>query len=181
VVGMKPVAAGIEDGRYADVDALIAASTVKAQARLVNPYAFEQPIAPHIAALQSGIAISLENIAQAYTQLAACAEVVVVEGAGGFMIPLNERETSADLARRLALPVVLVVGMRLGCLNHALLTRGAIAVQGLSCAGWVANGVLAGMPFADENILALSQRLDAPLIGTIRILIDLCLLRPPPI
>jgi dethiobiotin synthetase len=167
VVGMKPVAAGIEDGRYGDVDALVAASTVKAEADLVSPYAFEPPIAPHLAAAQSGIEISLESIAEAYRKLAACADVVVVEGAGGFMIPLNARDTGADLARRLALPVVLVVGMRLGCLNHALLTRRAIAEHGLACAGWVANCMQPEMPFVEENILALSRRLDAPLIGRI--------------
>ena len=167
VIGMKPVAAGIEGGRYRDVDALRAASTVRGERRFDNPYAFEPSIAPHIAAQQQRVEINLDTIVEAYRRLARQADVVVVEGAGGFMIPLNARETSADLARRLALPVVLVVGMRLGCLNHALLTRRAIAEQGLACAGWVANCLPPGVPFVEENILALSQRIDAPLIGSI--------------
>jgi len=167
VVGMKPVAAGMEGGRLADVDALIAASSVRGERQWVNPYAFTPPIAPHIAAAQQRLEIRIDTIVDAYRVLARQADVVVVEGAGGFMIPLNARETSADLARRLALPVVLVVGMRLGCLNHALLTRRAIAEQGLACAGWVANCLPPGAPFVEENILALSQRIDAPLIGSI--------------
>jgi len=167
VIGMKPVAAGIEGGRYADVEALMAASTVAGERRLVNPYAFEQAIAPNIAAEKQGVEISIEVIVEAYRRLARQADVVVVEGSGGFMIPLNASQTSADLARRLALPVVLVVGMRLGCLNHALLTRRAIADLGLACAGWVANGIPPGMRLVEENTLALSQRIDAPLIGTI--------------
>ena len=167
VIGMKPVAAGSEEGRHGDVDALVAASSVKAAADLVNPYAFEPPIAPHIAAQQAGVDISVARIAAAYRQLAACADVVVVEGAGGFMIPLNAAQTGADLARQLALPVVLVVGMRLGCLSHALLTRRAIAEQGLVCAGWVANSLQPAMPVFEENIRALSERLEAPLLGRI--------------
>lgn len=167
VIGMKPVAAGLEGGRYADVDALVAASTVQAALELVNPYAFESPIAPHIAAAQSGLGIDLDKIERAYGELATQAEVVVVEGAGGFMIPLNARDSGADLARRLALPVILVVGMRLGCLNHALLTSSAIAAQGLACAGWVANCMQQEMPVIEENIQSLSERMDAPLLGRI--------------
>lgn len=167
VVGMKPVGAGIENGRYADVDALAAASTVQAQASLVNPYAFELPIAPHIAASLSGVTINLDIIEGAYRALAALADIVIVEGAGGFVIPLNATETSADLARKLALPVVLVVGMRLGCLNHALLTRRAIADYGLECAGWICNAIDAQMLHVEQNRQALIERLDTPLIGTI--------------
>jgi len=170
VVGMKPVAAGMEGGRYADVDALIAASSVRGERHWVNPYAFAAPIAPHLAAGQQHLEIRLDTIVEAYRMLARQAEVVVVEGAGGFMIPLNARETGADLARRLALPVVLVVGMRLGCLNHALLTSRAIADQGLACAGWVANCMQPGMLCVEENIRALSQRIDAPLLATIALL-----------
>jgi dethiobiotin synthetase len=167
VIGMKPVAAGSENGRHADVDALVAASSVQADAKLINPYAFEPPIAPHIAAGLSGTTISLDVIADAFGMLARQADVVIVEGAGGFMIPLNERETSADLARKLALPVVLVVGMRLGCLNHALLARQAIAAAGLECAGWVCNAIDPRMLRCEENRQALIRRIDAPLIGTI--------------
>jgi dethiobiotin synthetase len=166
-IGMKPVAAGMEGGSYADVDALIAASSVCVERHWVNPYAFAAPIAPHIAAEQQRLEIRLDTIVEAYRMLARQADVVVVEGAGGFMIPLNARETGADLARRLALPVVLVVGMRLGCLNHALLTRRAIADHGLACAGWVANCMPPEMACVGENIRALSQRIDAPLLGTL--------------
>jgi len=166
-VGMKPVAAGSEAGRWADVDALVEASTVKAPARLVNPYAFQPAIAPHIAAELTGAKIDIEAIARAHAGLARLAEIVIVEGVGGFVVPLNERETSADLARRLGLPVVLVVGMRLGCLNHALLTRRQIAVCGLRCAGWVANCIVPEMPHLDANVRALEERLACPLIGVV--------------
>jgi dethiobiotin synthetase len=167
VVGMKPVAAGSEAGRWRDVDALAAASTVLAPTKLLNPYAFEPAIAPHIAAELAGARIELEVIARAYAELARLAEVVVVEGIGGFLVPLSERDTTADLARRLALPVVLVVGMRLGCLNHALLTRAQIQACGLHCAGWVANCIVPGMPQLDANLRALEQRLDCPLLGVV--------------
>ncbi len=167
VVGMKPVAAGSEGGRWSDVDALARAGTVRAPAKLANPYAFEPAIAPHIAADLAGTRIDLEAIARAYEDLARRAEVIIVEGAGGFLVPLNERETGADLARRLGLPVVLVVGMRLGCLNHALLTHGKIKGCGLRCAGWVANCIVPEMPQRDANVEGLEQRLDCPLLGVV--------------
>ena len=167
VAGMKPIAAGSENGRWADVEALAGASTVRAAARIVNPYAFEQAVAPHIAAELAGIEIDLEAIARAYEELSGIAEVVVAEGVGGFLVPLNDRQTSADLAKRLALPVVLVVGMRLGCLNHALLTWRQIEAWGLRCSGWVANCILPDMPYLEENIRALEQRLACPLLGAV--------------
>ena len=167
VVGMKPVAAGREGGRWADVEELAKAGTVQARARIANPYAFEPAIAPHIAAELAGIEIDLETIASAQAELSRLADVVVVEGAGGFLVPLNATQTGADLAARLGLPIVLVVGMRLGCLNHALLTRRQIEACGLRCAGWVANCILPDMPHLDGNIHALEQRLDCPLIGVL--------------
>src|SRR6266705_6267557 len=167
VTGMKPVAAGCEGGRWADVDALARSSTVRARPRIANPYAFEPAIAPHIAAQLAGIEIDIETIARAYEELSQVADVVVVEGAGGFLVPLNARQTGADLAIRLGLPVVLVVGMRLGCLNHALLTRKQIEACGLRCAGWVANCILPDMPHLDGNIRALEQRLACPLLGIV--------------
>ena len=166
-MGMKPVTAGREGGRFHDVEALIAAGNVRAPESLVNPYAFDPPIAPHIAARQAGVEIGIDVIVNSYRELSRLADVVVVEGAGGFMIPLNASQTSADLARELGLPVVLVVGMRLGCLNHALLTRRAIADSGLACAGWVANCILPGMPYLDDNIRALQERLASPLLGIV--------------
>ena len=167
VVGMKPVAAGREEGRWADVEALASAGTVQARARIANPYALEPAIAPHIAAELAGIEIDLEIIASAYEELSRLADIVVVEGAGGFLVPLNATQTGADLAARLGLPVVLVIGMRLGCLNHALLTRRQIEVSGLRCAGWVANCFLPDMAHLDGNIRALEQRLDCPLLGVL--------------
>jgi len=167
VTGMKPVAAGREAGRWADVEALARASTVRARPRIANPYAFEPAIAPHIAAELAGIEIDLETISRAYEEISRLADVVVVEGVGGFLVPLNARHTAADLAVRLGLPVVLVVGMRLGCLNHALLTRRQIETCGLSCAGWVANCIFPAMPHLDGNIRALERRLACPLLGVV--------------
>ena len=167
VVGMKPVAAGREGGRWADVEALANASTVRARARIANPYAFKPAIAPHIAAELEGIEIDLEIIASAHDELLRLADIIVVEGAGGFLVPLNATQTGADLATRLGLPMVLVVGMRLGCLNHALLTRRQIEACGLRCAGWVANCIFPDMPHLDGNIRALEQRLDCPLLGVV--------------
>jgi dethiobiotin synthetase len=167
VAGMKPVAAGCENGRWADVEALARASTVRARPRIANPYAFEPAIAPHIAAELASVQIDLGTIGRAYEELSLSADVVVVEGVGGFFVPLNARQTGADLAKRLGLPVVLVVGMRLGCLNHALLTLRQIEAFGLRCAGWVANCILRDMPHLDGNILALEQRLACPLLGVV--------------
>jgi dethiobiotin synthetase len=170
--GMKPVAAGVERGRWADVDALVAASTLRAPANLVNPYAFGPAIAPHIAAELAGSRIEIEAIERAYAELARSVEVVIVEGVGGFLVPLSEKATAEDMAQRLALPVVLVVGMRLGCLNHALLTRERIAASGLRCAGWVANCIVPGMPYLEANIRALEERLASPLLGVVPFLRD---------
>jgi len=167
VVGMKPVVAGSEGGRWSDVEALVAASTVAAPAKLVNPYAFEPAIAPHIAAQLTGTQIDIGVIARAYAELGERADVVIVEGVGGFLVPLNDRETAADIARRLSLPVVLVVGMRLGCLSHALLTSAWIEAAGLRCAGWVANCIDPGMEQLDANIDSLRDRLDFPLVGVV--------------
>jgi len=167
VVGMKPVAAGREGGRWADVEALANVSTVQARARIANPYAFDPAIAPHIAAELAGIEIDLETIASAHEELSRLADIVVVEGVGGFLVPLNATQTGADLAARLGLPMVLVVGMRLGCLNHALLTRRQIEASGFRCAGWVANCIFPDMPHLNGNVRALEQRLDCPLLGVV--------------
>jgi dethiobiotin synthetase len=171
VVGMKPVAAGAARGVEGlvndDVARLRAASSVKAELALVNPYGFEAAIAPHIAAAQTGVTIDLIHIAQAYARLAAAADAVVVEGVGGFCVPLNNDEDSADLARYLGQPVILVVGVRLGCMNHALLTAQAIRARGLRLAGWVANRIDPAMAVAEENVTALAERLAAPLLGEI--------------
>jgi dethiobiotin synthetase len=171
VVGMKPVAAGAQSGetglRNDDVERLTAASNVKAPRMYVNPYCFEPPVAPHIAARAAGVSIDIENIVLAFQQLAASADWIVVEGIGGLCVPLNAREDTADLAWRLGLPVVLVVGVRLGCINHALLTLHALRSRGLTLAGWFANHIDPVMTCADENVAALAERFDAPLLGRI--------------
>ena len=165
--GMKPVAAGSRDGSNEDIEALIAASSPGLDRKLVCPYLFDAPIAPHIAASETGITIDLAVIERAFGALSAQADVVVIEGVGGFRVPLNERDDAADMARRLGLPLILVVGLRLGCLNHALLTRDAIESAGLTLTGWVANRIDPGMARAGENIQALLERLRAPLLADV--------------
>ncbi|MDO8292932.1 MAG: dethiobiotin synthase [Gallionella sp.] len=168
VVGMKPVAAGSADGvQHEDVRQLRAASNVLASGGQINPYCFVQAVAPHLAARFIGIRINFARIVESFSELNAQADVVIVEGVGGFRVPLNDEQDSADLAEQLGLPVILVVGMRLGCLNHALLTVEAIAARGLTLAGWVANVPEAGMAMLDENIAALEQRIHAPLLGIV--------------
>lgn len=168
VVGMKPVAAGRQsDGSFLDVESLVAASNVSAPREWINPYAFDPAIAPHIAAAQAGVRIEPARILAAWRKLSALADTVVVEGVGGFRVPLNETWDTGDLAADLGLAVVLVVGMRLGCLNHALLTFEAIAGRGLTLAGWVANRMDPAMDAFDTNIAALRERIPAPLLGVI--------------
>jgi dethiobiotin synthetase len=170
-VGMKPVASGAAargSGWVSeDAERLAAVSGVAASPAEINPYCFAPPIAPHIAAGQAGVRIDLARIEGAFRALAARARVVVVEGIGGFCVPLGAATDAAQLAARLALPVVLVVSMRLGCLNHALLTVEAIESRGLTLAGWVANHVEPQMAAATENVRALEERLPAPLLGRI--------------
>lgn len=173
-VGMKPVAAGCEMTASGwinqDVEALRRASTVAAEASLLCPYALPEPVAPHIAAAEAGTHIELAVIGKRFRKLAALADAVVVEGIGGFCVPLSERHDTADLAALLGLPVILVVGMRLGCLNHALLTAEMIRARGLVLAGWVANQIDPNMLRPAENIAALASRLPCPRIGTISFL-----------
>jgi dethiobiotin synthetase len=168
-VGMKPVATGCRAGAHdranEDIAALLAASNVAAPIDLVNPYCFEPAIAPHIAAQQAGSSISLTHIRECYLALIGLADRVVVEGAGGLLVPLGPREDWSDLVKLLDLPVLLVVGMRLGCINHALLTAEAICSRGLPFAGWVANRIDPAMPFFEDNVETLRRRLPAPLLG----------------
>jgi dethiobiotin synthetase len=165
-VGMKPVSAGAAaSGRNADVLALEAAANVAAAAELVNPYAFAAAIAPHVAAAQEGRRIELATIVAAYAALAQRADAVVVEGAGGVLVPLDEAHAMLDIPRACGLPVVLVVGVRLGCLNHALLSAEAIRGRGLTLAGWIASRVDPAMPAAQASVDTLVARLRAPLLG----------------
>jgi dethiobiotin synthetase len=168
-VGMKPVATGClvdaHDRANDDVVALVAASNVSVSIDLLNPYCFEPAIAPHIAARLAGVTISLARIRECYRALAGLADRVVVEGAGGLLVPLTPQEDWGDLVASLELSVVLVVGMRLGCLNHALLTAEAIRSRGLPFAGWVANRVDPTMPCFEDNLETLRRKLSAPLIA----------------
>lgn len=173
VVGMKPVASGCElspqgDLHNQDVEILRQASNLDALLDLINPYCFEPAIAPHIAAQQGGVTIDLDVILASYRTLSTLADVVIVEGAGGFFVPLNARQTLADLALKLSIPVILVVGMRLGCINHALLTVEAIKARGLTLAGWVANQIDPAMDNFDDNIASLKQRIHAPCLSVVR-------------
>lgn len=166
-VGMKPVAAGMENDEWADVELLAAASNVNAPRELINPYALVPPIAPHIAAKQAGIQIDIAVIRNACLGLQKLAEVVIVEGVGGFCVPLNDHQDSAEMAQALGFPVIFIVGMQLGCLNHALLTAQAIRTAGLPLAGWIANCIDPQMAVFDENVLALEQRMGCPLLGVL--------------
>jgi dethiobiotin synthetase len=165
-LGMKPIAAG-EDADGSDVDRLIAAGNIEAPRHLINPYAFAEPIAPHIAAADERRGIDISVIRAAFEQLADRADFVVVEGVGGFRVPLGEDIDSADLAKALDLPVILVVGLRLGCINHALLTAEAVRACGLGLAGWIANHIDPAMARWQENLDALESRLAAPLLGVL--------------
>jgi dethiobiotin synthetase len=166
--GLKPVAAGVDaGGRNEDVDSLVAASSVALPPAVVNPYCFKAAVAPHIAAAEEGRTIEFAAIADAVATARRQADFVIVEGVGGFRVPLGVDRDSADLAVALGLPVILVVGLRLGCINHALLTAEAVAARGLTLAGWVANTVDAQMARRDENIAALAERIAAPLLGVL--------------
>lgn len=174
-LGMKPVASGCDATpqglRNADAE-LLRAHGAGAPARLpayahVNPYAFAPAIAPHLAAREAGVEIALAPIRAAYEQLAAEAPFIVVEGVGGWMAPLSDALMQADLVRELRLPVILVVGLRLGCLNHALLSARAIAADGAELVGWIGSHVDADMQRVDDNLATLRARLPAPCLGVL--------------
>jgi len=166
VVGMKPVAAGCEfvNGEWINEDVLklMQASNVVAPRELVNPYCFNEPIAPHIAAEKTGVEIEIDVIKQAFDALVTMADIVVIEGAGGFLVPINNRQSMADLAVALNIPIILVVGMKLGCINHALLTVEAIKARELALHGWIANEIDSQMLALDANMTSLSQRVPQP-------------------
>ena len=167
VCGMKPIAAGgvrTADG-FSNEDSIAhrAASTVRVPPELDNPILLPEPLSPHIAAARAGTPISFDTVLGAVAELRARTDALVVEGAGGFLVPLSETQTGADLAVALGLPLVLVVGMRLGCLNHALLTAQAIRARGLTLAGWIANRVDPDFLCPEENLAYLRGHLGAPL------------------
>ena len=172
-LGLKPVAAGAElnsEGVYENEDALrlMAASSVKLPYEWVNPVCVPDPLSPHIAAERSGVDITVSSIRSGLQQgLHTETELTLVEGAGGWRVPINREQTMADLAKSLCLPVILVVGMRLGCINHALLSAESIAADGLVLYGWFANHVDNEMGAQQENVNTLERMLSAPLLGRI--------------
>lgn len=167
--GMKPVAAGAVmaygELHNEDADMLRAAGNVHLPSSITTPFMLKEPAAPHIAAALEGVTIEAVPILAAFAEIQAASDAVVVEGVGGFRVPFNDDFDSADLAAQLNLPVILVVGLRLGCISHALLTVEAIVARGLVLAGWVANSTQSDMRFERENIEALEQRIPAPLLG----------------
>ena len=171
VAGMKPVAAGAElrDGQLwnEDVALLSGEANVTLPTHLIAPYLFKEAAAPHVAAALEGQQINPDTIFTAFEQIRAQTEALIVEGAGGFCVPLTPQIDLADIAVRLQLDVILVVGLRLGCLNHAFLTAEAIATRGLRLAGWVVNQIDPAMPHQAANIEALRERLPAPCLGSL--------------
>ncbi|HTD11901.1 MAG TPA: dethiobiotin synthase [Steroidobacteraceae bacterium] len=169
VAVMKPVAAGsvrtASGLRNADALALAAASNVPSTYEQVNPYCFEPPVSPHIAAKDAGINVDADIIRRGFIALGQSADWVVVEGAGGWLAPISERQTMADLAWALGVPALMVVGVKLGCLNHAQLTRLAIEARGVSFAGWIANHAQAPMARVEENLAALERLLGEPALA----------------
>jgi dethiobiotin synthetase len=161
VLGMKPVAAGCDvvNGEWVNEDVLKleAASNVSAPRAQVNPYCFNAAIAPHLAAEKTGTQIDLSLISQAFLQLQSMADIVIVEGAGGLLVPLNQQHNIADCIEALNIPVILVVGIKLGCINHALLTIEVMKARQLTLHGWVANHLSADMPVAAENVATLTR------------------------
>ena len=171
VAVMKPVASGShhapEGLRNEDALALIQASNVAAPYDRVNPYCFEPAISPHIAAEEAGISVDLQYIRANFEALAAAADLVIVEGAGGWLAPLSPSASMKDLARALDLPAILVVGVRLGCINHALLSKLAIESHGTAFAGWIANTIDPAMPRRKENLETLARGLNAAPIAIV--------------
>ncbi|TXG94468.1 MAG: dethiobiotin synthase [Rhodocyclaceae bacterium] len=166
--GLKPVAAGTDAvGLNDDVEAIRAASNIELPREIINPYCFAPAIAPHIAAAEAGITIEFGKIIAACQQARQQADFSIVEGVGGFCVPLGNDRSAADLAVALDLPVILVVGLRLGCINHALLTAEAITARGLTLAGWVANRIDPAMARFDENLATLEKLLPTPLLGAV--------------
>jgi len=169
--GMKPVATGAiltEDGlRNDDAAVLMQAGSVQMNYAWHNPCVFADPVAPHLASMEAGCAIDLKQIKHAYHRLRSQTSRIVVEGVGGWSVPIDNQRTMADVVRMLGLPVILVVGIRLGCINHALLTVSAIQNSGSRLCGWIANTIDPNMPFLEGNITTLVQSINAPLLRVI--------------
>ena len=172
VIGFKPVVAGTYQSSSGnilneDLETLRIASQLAPGQLSLSPYVLDMPVAPHLAAANKGIALNLSIIMQAFDESQKHSDSLVIEGAGGFLVPLNDNEDLADLAQQINLPIILVVGMKLGCINHALLTQEAIKARGLKIAGWIANSLATEMLLLKENIATLQARIDAPFLGHI--------------
>lgn len=169
VAGMKPVASGclMQGGQLKNEDALLIQenASIPIDYDLINPYAYEMPVSPHIAGVKNPV--KLDQLVARFELLKNMADIVVVEGAGGWYTPLNEREAVSDLAKALALPVILVVAIRLGCINHARLTYQAIKQSGENCVGWIAVCTNPDLLSRDENIQTIKAVLDTPLLGVL--------------
>lgn len=171
-IGFKPVVAGTyknADGTSLneDLETLRIASNVEVNALSFCPYVLDQPAAPHLVAAERGIKLEMSVITQALQKIQNKADCVVVEGAGGLLIPLNDHEDLGDFAKAINLPIILVVGMKLGCINHSLLTYEAIKARDLNIAGWIANTLDSEMPLLQENLQTLKMRIKAPFLGLI--------------
>lgn len=171
VVGMKPVASGCRNSEHGlrseDAEIIIAAANVNADYGDINPYAFEPAISPHLAAQEVGIKIELENVFNHFEILKQHSETILVEGVGGWMAPLGHVITNEHLAKTLGLPVILVVGLRLGCISHTLLTVRAIEAADVALVGWVANTIDPNQERIEEIVTTLSKRLAAPMLGQV--------------
>lgn len=165
-VALKPVAAGTDaTGRNDDVVRLMAASNVSLPERTVNPWLLTEPLSPHIAARHAGVEITAATIIETFHLADERTDLILVEGVGGLYAPLSDTLTQPELIRQLDIPVILVVGLRLGCLNHALLTAAAIEQEGLQFAGWIGNKIDPAFQASGENIQTLNERLKAPCLG----------------
>ena len=171
VAGFKPVSAGCEittNGlRNRDAVLLQSLSSVELPYNIVNPYAFEDPVAPHIAADAQGVVMQLSKIHKCYQEIASQVDIVIIEGAGGWLVPFDAENSMAEVASQLTDKVILVTAMRLGCLNHTLLTAQSIMQARMKIAGWVANSVTRNMHGYRENIRSIISRLDCPILGEI--------------
>lgn len=170
-IGFKPVVAGTyqgQNGEYIneDIETLRVASNLP-QTQTICPFVLDTPAAPHIVAKANGIELNVNKLLESFTGIQNENDFVVVEGAGGFIVPLNDHESLADFAQKIDLPIIVVVGMKLGCLNHALLTIEAIKTRKMKIAGWVANALAQEMSLLNENIQSLQDRIDAPFLGMI--------------
>ena len=169
VLGMKPVASGctLHAGELKNADALLIQenASIALDYQMINPYAYKLPVSPHIAGIHNPVKLAI--IVECYNSLKALADIVIVEGAGGWYAPLNAQDDISDLANALALPVILVVGLRLGCINHAKLSYQAIKLSGLACAGWIPVSVDPDLLNRDENIQAIKTALPVPLLGVL--------------